>query len=213
VPDFYEAGTRVESSLRFGDVITGFQAVTPVLHKPGTEGAELLIAISRPAYLAVMTPCCSIENKTISLAPLGPIRPGFLMNPHLVEDLTRLNREVPPLHQVPPQALEKMDAVRREKLNVGGDAYIFMDCFIYAPHPLLRPYQLDRKGGAEMISAYMIDFKAIFRVNCDLINRDADAPRGVKILQLTPIARGTLREKLAYYFVRVPDEDKLDQVR
>lgn len=197
-----------ESAWRFGDVICGFPAATPQKHKPTREDVTgFTIRVEHPQYLAVMTPCCSIENKVIALAPLVEIRPSLLNNPYFEEDLTNVNRRVPPEKSVPPEAWAKMPPERRESIRSQGLSYVFLDLFIYQDHPLLARYTLHRKAGAIDIGHYLVDFKGIFRVECDLVDRSKEPPAGLKILQLTALTRKELRDKLSFYFGRQADED------
>ncbi len=200
-----------EEILRFGDVITGFKFATPGTHDPSTEmHNDWAIAVSSPAYAAVMTPCCSIEKKAFALAPLVEIRPGFLDNDYLAEDLTRVNGKVAPEHCVPRAVWEKWPFEQRQLNIAKGHSYIFIDCFIYEAHDLLRKYTLkrkERKGGPVEVGHYMVDFKSICRVDCNLVDRGKPAPPGTKILQLAVSRRQVLREKLSFYYARVPDED------
>jgi hypothetical protein len=56
---------------------------------------------------------------------------------------------------------------------------------------------------------YMIDFKTIFCIKCNKIvkdNIDNDILQS-KCLELSPYARQELRDKLAFYYARVPEED------
>jgi hypothetical protein len=208
--EFYEE--TPEPGFRFGDVITGFQAVVPHLHKPGSggESVEWGIMVSRPAYFAVITPCCSIEEKSIALTPLSPIRPSFLRNPYFAADLTRINRKVAPENSVAPEQWSRFPAERRQKMITVGEAYALMDVFVYAEHPLLRRYDLPTQHSGMVVTGfYLIDFKSIYRVNCNEIVRGKDAPKGTKLLQLKLTAREELRQKLAYYFARIPEEDQV----
>jgi hypothetical protein len=208
LPAFYDE--QPDRALRFGDVITGFQTVTPHLHKPGSDiDVELGITVTRCAYYAVMTPCCSIENKSITLAPLLSIRPAFLRNPYFEEDLTRINRKVPPEKFVSPEVWQKLLPERREIMRATGEAYTLMECFIYAEDPRLKRYKLHVPGGPVDMGFYLLDFKSIYRIDCDLIVRGKDAPTGTKYLQLTVPVREQLRQKLASYFVRRPEEDQV----
>lgn len=211
---FYE--DQPEQAFRLGDVITGFQLTRAQIHHPSKERGSWSIAIERPRYLAVMTPCCSIEKKSIVLAPLVSVRPSFYRNPYFAEDLTRINREVAPEKSVAPAAWEKnMSREHKEKLLAIGPAYMFQDCFIYDKHDLLIQYQLDSKHPENQLSSqppkiigcYMVDFKSTYRIDCDMIDRDKPSPPNTKILQLSVPAREGLRRKLAHYFARIPEED------
>ena len=203
---FYEDSP--EPVLRFGDVITGFQLATPRTQRPSPETQyDWSIAVSRPTYAAVITPCCSIEKKSFALAPLVEIRPGFLSNEYLAEDLTRINRKVAPEQSLPRDAWKRLPFEKRQSHLGKGQSYVFIECFIYEASGLLRKYELNRKGGAIEMGHYMVDFKSICRVDCDSVNRNQPAPPGTKVLQLDVSTRQALREKLSFYYGRVPDED------
>ena len=209
---FYES--TPESILRFGDVIKGFHAATPRIDDPaGKSRNDWTVRISSPEYLAVMTPCCSIERRLIVVAPLREIRPAFLNNDFFAEDLTRINQKVAPENSVPRNAWEqKLPPSQKEELLAGGPKYTFVDCFVYGPHDLLLKYEVTpRKGkdGPLIMGHYMVDFKAIYGVDCDKINRNGPAPRGIKLLQLKVDVRHNLRAKLSFYFGREPAEDQL----
>lgn len=200
---------RPESGLRLGDIITGFQATIANTHDPTRQPhCDLTIEVNRPKYLVVLTPCCSIENKYFALAPLSNIRSGFLQNPHFVEDLTRINRKVQPELSVPPASWSSFPPERKQKMIAEGTSFVSLECFIYAPHDLLEPYEvLLRAGTKQRVHSHMVDFKSIFRVNCNAIDRKKEVPAGLKVLELTVSTRAQLRDKLANYFGRAAEED------
>ncbi len=203
---FYE--DKPEPKLRFGDIITGFQVAFPQIHKPITTiPCDWGISVIQPLYLVILTPCCSIEKKSFNLAPLFQIRPAFLDNEYFKSDLTHINRKVQPELSVPREIWEnKLPPERKEKLLAAGVSYTNLEIFIYAPHDLLEKYILNRKPPIKM-GYYLIDFKTICRIDCNEIEREKNAPTVTKILQLTIPVRQELREKLAFYYGRVPDED------
>jgi hypothetical protein len=194
---FYEG--IPESALRFGDVLTGFQLVTPQAHNPSPERQK--------DWAIAVTPCCSIERKAFALAPLLQVRPSFLENEYLAEDLTRINRKVAPEQSVPREVWERLPFERRQSLIAKGLSYVFIDCFVYEEHALLPKYTLNRKAGPVELGQYMVDFKSICRVECNRVDRDQPAPRGTKILQLSVWTRQAMREKLSYYYGRPAEED------
>lgn len=202
-----------ENSLRLGDVVQGFRVATPHVDDPACDKSNAWgITVDSPRYLAVMTPCCSIERNSVALAPLVPIRPSFLQNEHFKEDLTRINVKVPPKSSVSRYVWDnRMSNNKKEELLAEGPAYAFLDCFVFESHDLLKKYTLDLKPPVKTIDIghYMVDFKDIYRVNCEKIKRDANAPAGMKLLQLTVATRQKLRDKLALYFGRPPKEDRL----
>ena len=144
------------------------------------------------------------------LAPLGPIRIAFYKNPHLVEDLTRINQQVPAEHTLPPTAWEKMPPEEAATRLAEGRGWIFNECFVYAPHDLLGDYPLSTRDGPRRIGHYLVDFATTFRAECQAVERGRPAPTGSKILELTIATRKQLREKLATYYSRVPDEDMVE---
>ncbi len=203
---FYE--DQPNDVLRLGDIITGFQVVTALIHQPATETASWTIAVERPRYLAVMTPCCSIERKSVVLAPLVSVLPSFLKNPYFEGDLTRINRKTEPEKSVSPEMWENiLSEEYKEKMLAIGLAYAFQSFFIYDKHELLPQYQLNCKP-PKRTGYYMVDFKSMCRINCDLIDRDKPSPPNTKILQLSVPTREDLRSKLAEYYARIPEEDE-----
>jgi hypothetical protein len=79
---------------------------------------------------------------------------------------------------------------------------------VYAPNPIFETYELKKgKQAWPVVGHYMVDFKSIVRIDCALIERKREAPAGTKILELSVVARAQLRDKLAAYFGRIPDED------
>jgi hypothetical protein len=195
---------------RLGDVVTGFHLPAFQIDAPGApeKSTDVRINLTRPSYFAVMTPCCSIEDQSISLAPLIEIRHRFFEIPRLAEDMTRLNAYVQPEDSLPQKAWENMPPEKKQELLTRGPSYIFIECFVYEANALLKTYPL-KKGNHEWpnVGYRMVDFKQIFRVECNQIERMRDAPEGIKLLELTIQARTTLRDKLAAFFARVPDED------
>jgi len=87
-----------------------------------------------------------------------------------------------------------------------GKQYMIADFFAYDRHDLLPDYELAYAGGMkELINYYMIDFRNICRVQ----TASSANPTSTKRLQLSIQARGELRDKLANYFGRKPEEDAL----
>lgn len=207
MPAFY--AENHSAVLRFGDVVVGFPVVIPATHEKDSAArtATWSIAVTRPAHLVVMTPCCSIEDKRIILAPLLPLRPAFFRNPFFAEDPTRINGKVPAEKSVPPEVWSHLLPEEQTKRLALGVLYVFDECFVYPPHALLDSYKLDRPGGAQQVGHYMLDFKTIYPVECKLVNRGAAPPAGMKLLQLSIPARQALREKTSLFFGRVAEED------
>lgn len=207
---FYQE--RMDEALRFGDVLMGFVIASPTIKKPDAiEAYE--IAIEIPSYCAVLSPCCSIGHKTISLSPLIRVRWKFFENPYFKKDLTRINREMKPEQAHSPQEWDGLPMERKQDKLKEGIGYALYDFFIYEKHDLLPKYEL-RGGGSETIETnyYMIDFKNIYRVSCNRINSAKDSPLDTKCLQLSIQTRKQLREKMAYYFHRPAPEDAILEI-
>ena len=204
--------------LRLGDVVSGFSIATPSsdrLVKTDDTPHNLVITVVRPRYLVVMTPCCSIENGVVVLAPLANLRPAFFQNPHFVQDLARINRKVHPKDSVPPISWDALTPEQKAvKLNL-DPGYVFLDCFVYEPHDFLPRYSVKKGKMAWETEHYMVDFKAMYRFECKMIrreNKNTPVPDGCnKLLELTAAARKELRDKLTYFFSRPADED-LDEL-
>jgi len=202
-----------EQSFRFGDVLKGFVSSTPNLHDlPMTlKNMDYTIDISMPKYCAIISPCCSIADEVISLSPLLPVRNSFFNNPYFAEDLTRINRPVPPEKSLPQVAWEKMEKKEKQERLSKGLAYTFVELFIYKGHEIFPEYEVHRKNAENARTRhYMIDFRYTFKVVCSKIKKPNVVPLEAKCLQLTIETRKDLREKIAHYYGRVPEEDVLE---
>ena len=201
--------------LRFGDVTSGFISSIPQLKAPLTanQHPEYKLELSAPKYCAVLSPCCSVGEGTLSLAPLQPLTGNFFKNPYFVENLERINQLVEPERAYAPADWDALpEETRRQRLESGKD-YAFKEYFIYSEHDMIQPkYQVVHRKIVFETGSYAIDFRKMFRISCPLIrdSNDAVADQQLldsKILQLSVDAREDLRQKLAYYFQRRPDED------
>jgi len=201
---FYQEET--DNALRFGDVLKGFILTSPIIKNPDSlENYE--ISVIQPDFCVILSPCCSIGHKVITLSPLIPVRGSFFNNPYFSEDLTRINRKMEPQQTVPPPAWEQFsDDMKQEKLKEGL-AHAFLDLFIYENHVLLPEYIVHRKEGNVITQYHMIDFKNSYKIDCDRINSPEDAPLNKKVLQLSIESRSELRDKIAKYYSRIPIED------
>lgn len=209
---FYEHPERSDRALRFGDILEGFATCTPTISDPPLSPYQnYRIEISTHPFYVVLSPCCSITDKKISLAPLIKVRNSLFNNPFFEEDLTRVNEKIPPEKAIPPQALAKMD--EEEKINRlnAGLAYSLLELFIYKEHDMFSEYEVHLKGRPNIRTRYyMIDFRTAFLVDCEKIIAPHDAPLKCKCLQLTTKTRSMLRDKITCYFSRIPDEEKAE---
>ena len=139
------------------------------------------------------------------------VDPVLGRNPYLAEDFTRVNGPLMPQQFVPPEALEEMsDEVKQERFGFPyAPSYALLHYFVYAGHDLLPKYVFHGKQGDIQTNLYMVDFRRISPLDWDKILDAKRAPMEVKVLQLTIETRKQLRDKLAYYFARVPDEDQV----
>lgn len=204
---FYEA--RPEEVLRFGDVLSGYVLSASHVDEPNHAGAlrDFRINVNQPGFAVVLTPCCSIGDKTLTLSPLIPMQPAFLLNPHFAEELTNINRTVLAQQAVSPQTWQKLGHAERERRLSSKRSYALVEYFVYAPDDHLPNYELKTNDGCRQMGYYMVDFRRIHRIECDKIANPKQAPLDTKVLQLSIETRDELRKKLSAYFSRVPKED------
>ena len=79
-------------------------SATPILKAPapGVTPEFFTLEIQQPLFFVVLSPCCSISDGMLLLAPLTSVRAAFYNNPYFAEDLTRINRVLAPEQAVPP---------------------------------------------------------------------------------------------------------------
>lgn len=203
---FYEK--EMDEALRFGDVLKGFILAASNIEEPNSREG-FAIDVDLPLYCVVLSPCCSIGHKKISLTPLIKVRRSFFDNPYFEEDLTRINRKMEPQQAVAPYIWDKFPPEEKQKRLEEGLGYPFLELFIYEKHDLFTEYLLHGRKGNIVTKYYMIDFTNIQKVNCDKIITPENAPLETKCLQLSVQSRSELRDKISYYYSRVPKEDKI----
>lgn len=205
---FYQESTY--QAFRFGDVLKGFVIATPSISDP-SQIKQYNIEVNHPEYCVILSPCCSIGKRIITLSPLIQLQRSFFNNKYFEEDLTRINREMEAWEAVPSLIWkEKFTEEERQKKLREGKAYAFNEIFIYEQNVLFTNYELDVKGRGKIVTNYyMIDFRNTFKVYCDKIISNENSPIELKCLQLSIDTRKELREKLASYYSRIPEEDKI----
>lgn len=200
---------EVDQALRFGDVLTGCVLAASNIEEPG-KVAEYSIGVKTPAHCVVLSPCCSISDRVVSLSPLIQVRPAFFDNPYLEEDLTRVNRLMEPQQSVPPRVWDSWDAELKQKSLAEGLTYAFLELFVYDRNGLFRPYPVHRRGDTRETNYYMMDFRNAYKVDCSKIISPTNAPVSAKCLQLDIDTRAELRNKISAYYGRVPTEDLVE---
>jgi len=206
---------KVDNILRFGDVVRGYVLSNPTIKEPisplKSESHNYKIDIEMPTYSVVLTPCCSIGESTISLTPLIKVRSNFFKNPYFAEDLTRINRKMEPQQAHSPDEWEKFSPEEKQRYLAEGINYALLNLFIYEENEIFKKYLLRQQE----IGGYMIDFKNIYTIKCAMIKRPEkvkpeDAPIiESKVLQLSGQTRSELRDKIAYYYSKIPEEDEI----
>jgi hypothetical protein len=207
---FYES--EPNRALRFGDILQGFVLVeSNILDLNDRRRFE--ISVDTPSYCVVITPCCSIGNKELSITPLKQLWPSFYDNQYFVEDFTRINRTMKPEEAVSAEIWSKFPQEEKERRLLEKEGYAVKEAFIYEQHDLLPNYDLvlfkNKMKKTVNTNYYMIDYRDIKKIHCDRINSAKDSPYYLKILELTVQTRRDLRQKIGEYFNRVAPEDSL----
>lgn len=209
---FYESS--FDNALRFGDVVSGLVLSAACVDKPNAQFKKNYhIEVDQPQFAIILSPCCSIGDKTLALSPLLPVLPQWFTNPYLTEDLTRINRPMKPEQTVPPDVWEKMTAEDKQKrFDLSKpESLAFVEYFVYEKNDFLPPYLIKSEKMNINIQTgyYRIDFRRIYRLVCKQVTSATSAPLEIKLLQLSVQTRSELREKLSSYFARIPPEDQI----
>ena len=199
---FYEE--KPDKAFRFGDIISGCIVASPKIKKPilDNQNHEYILNIALSQYSAILSPSCSIGERKISLTPLMNVRKSFFENDYFKKDLTRLNRPMERKFTHNPKKHSKNGELKGNG-NVATDlVYSFVELFIYDQHEKLSTYQIRKGGINEDIRYYMIDFRNIYKLDCDAIEKAESVPLESKILQLSNASRCELIQKLNQYYLR-----------
>jgi len=204
---FYQ-NAEFSPCLRFGDIIEGFQLFKPCYQSTLSNKLDLSLSVESIAWFSILTPCCSIEKNIISICPLRYISPRYFDNPYLVEDLTNINRIMLPQNSLAPEIWETLPPEEIDKRIGAGPSYFFINYFIYAEDIRLSKYTLTHPSSKEKIETgfYAIDFKEAFPVSSTDFTRGKPYP---KILELSKRSREELRNKVAFFYGRPPEEDRI----
>jgi hypothetical protein len=214
---FYEE-KQIDKILRFGDIVRGYlypqvKIKQPFLSLENSIYHNYVVNFEVPVFSVILTPCCSIgEQNLVCMSPLIQLKKDFFKNPYLIEDFTRLNREIDPDKVYAPEDWMKKPDEERQKLIAKGRGYTEYYLFIYAPCDAFPPYERRKQE----TKYYMVDFRNIQTLKCDLIKGREDTIEedgdilASKCMQLSRQTRRELRLKLSHYFGRVPIEDEIE---
>jgi len=208
---FYDSNPQ--SVLRFGDVVRGFLLTHSHGYSPSSakKPDAYHIEVVHPKLAVVLTPCCTIAQHSgnmLVVTPLREIRPDcYFYNSYLREDFTRINREMTIQEAIGPKKWQEIsDEEKAQQLAQSpGKQYTILNEFVYEKHDLLPEYEIKYKKQMANINYYMIDFRNI----CKVQKSPDIEPSAIKLLQLSIQARAELRDKLAHYFGRRPEEDAM----
>lgn len=208
---FYE--NHPHQALRFGDIVSGLVLSAASVDNPNAEfRKDYNIEVYHPEFAVILSPCCSIGDKTIALTPLLPVLPQWFKNPYFSEDLTRINRPMKPEQSVSPEDWARMSAEEKQRRfdMSKPESFALVEYFIYEKNDNFSSYpvQSEKMGIDKVCGCYMIDFRKISRLVCKQITSATSAPLAVKVLELSIQTRSELRGKLSWYFARKPPEDQ-----
>jgi len=200
---FYQEG--LDEDLRLGDIVKGYILAGPIINSPinNIEENNFKIDVIHPEYSVVISPCCSIEEKSVLLTPLTGLLSIFYKNKYFIQDFTRINRIMEPQNAFPEDVWNGFTNEEKSRRSQVGLQYAFVDYFIFNSHDLLQKYTVNRREGNVETNYYMIDFRKIFRIECGKALKIFKS----KILQLSIQTREELRNKISYYYQRPAKED------
>ncbi|HUW31933.1 MAG TPA: hypothetical protein VM223_10000 [Planctomycetota bacterium] len=199
---------KSDEMLRFGDVVRGFACGKLIIEQPFVDGAPSTYQVEVCHRLSVvLSPCCAIRDGHVQLAPLQQIKPNWYLNPRWESDFTVINKPMEAEEAVPPYQWEKMDPTEKARRMAMGRHYALADFFIYAPHSLLGEYEISWQNASHKQAHYAVDFRTIVCVECPQIIKPQKFPIETKVLPLSKEVRGSLRDKVAYYYGNPPEED------
>jgi len=206
----------LDSQLRFGDVVKGFALAASTMEKPIVINKEhnYQIDINFPNLCAILSPCCTISNKTkqdgiIAVSPLTSLKVELSFNPYFKKDFLNVNRKMKPEQSVSPEVWAQLPSEKKGKMELEGISFAFLELFVYQKHEYFSEYSLTTKKESFRTNFLMIDFRNIFKVRCKALQQGDKALSNIKLLQLSVSTRIELREKIADFYGRTPKEDKL----
>lgn len=205
---------NISETFRMGDVLKGFSEVLPIYNSPNKSNLyefELNIKITQNEYYVILTPCCSIEQSEVVIVPLRKIDDKFLLSEYITKNFLIINRPMKRREMIGEIGFNKLSPEEQLEIENIHAQYEYLDKFIYGGHALLPEYEISRKRGKDDIikiktNNYMISFKDFIKIKSSIFNRENK--NCVKYFELSPIARNDLRNKLSYFYSRIPSEDQ-----
>jgi hypothetical protein len=158
--------------LRMGDIVEGYVLAVPIIKNPFHDSfIDYRVEVALPRLLVVLTPCCSIGDKKISLVPLEEVktRKSLFEVPYLKEDMTNINRIMEPGKALTPESWSKKTPDEQQKILDRPVDYQFEQLFVYAEHDSLPKYEVKIKSEKFVSGYYMIDFRKVSRLECDCV--------------------------------------------
>jgi hypothetical protein len=206
---FYEGQENNSPFLRLGDIIGGFHYINPSFPEFQEDVNSFRIDFEFPDHFAVLTPCCSIDEGSISIAPLKKLWFKLFENPNFIKDFTSINRQMSPEKMVAPHVWDHLPESERTKRMGSGVAYSNNNIFIFKENEFLQSYSvgsvINNKPIKHETGCYYVNFKDICSIRSPKILLKTPF---IKILQLNISSREQLRNKLSHYYARIPEEDK-----
>jgi hypothetical protein len=205
---FYEPDS---GTLRLGDIVTGYTSVLACLGADSGPadvhvGELSSIRVVKESLAVVLTPCCSIEGKTLVIGSLEHVRPVWFGNPYLSADFVRIDRKMYSSDAIPPEEWTSMSASERADKMALGPLWSYLEYFAFPSGSILPPYSTTFKSQQYTTDFYVVDFRHPMLVRHEF-PQTAGHACGEKVLQLSSQARELLRRKIAYYYFRRPTED------
>ena len=195
-----------QKSLRFGDVVQGYVLACPNI-EDWPDNKDFIIDINRSDLCVVLTPCCSIKDCVISLAPLKKVPSDYFKNPYLADDMTRINRKMTKYDAMNQYRRTKATPEEIEEAKRSERTFQFFDKFVYEKDKRFKDYEVEMLDGTRIITSYyMINFKDFHKIKCNRILNSEKYPLETKLLQLSSDTRKELTEKITNYY-RLPEED------
>lgn len=201
---------------RMGDIIENLHEVIPCYD---SKNNDFSVKFQITKRFVILTPCCSIEKKEAIVVPLKPLDTRLVVSEFLRDDFLLINSRISQKkvlgERAYAKALEEMvnEQTSPEEIAIFENSinYEFFELFVFGEHTDFEEYSVSRKRGKDdtitvNTKCYMISFKDAMRVQSLIFNRDNS--RCAKLAELTPMARKALRDKLTFFYSRVPDEDK-----